>query len=100
MAAQMPARRSLARASPGHGTRRRKPTKNATARSPSDSAAPDLMVLLGDLSDAISVVTVVHHALAAKEHAGLGDEEVALRYALTLLQTAYSAFDLAFLRLS
>lgn len=53
----------------------------------------DLFTLLGDLSDAISVVTVAHRSLAALEIAAVGDEETALRYALTLLRSTYSALD-------
>lgn len=60
---------------------------------------PDFLELLGDLSDAISVVTVVHRSLEAKEIAEAGDEEVALRHGLALLRAAYSALDMASLRL-
>ena len=59
----------------------------------------DILALLGDLSDAISVVTVVHRSLEAKEIAEVGDEEVALRHGLALLRAAYSALDMASLRL-
>ncbi|HZT01908.1 MAG TPA: hypothetical protein VFA39_06565 [Steroidobacteraceae bacterium] len=59
----------------------------------------DILNLLGDLSDAISMITVIHHSLEAKEIAEVGDEEVALRYGLALLRAAYSALDLASLRL-
>ena len=100
MVAQLAARRGLARGSPEQRSSHRRPTPHAPAGSPSASDDPDLLALLGDLSDAISVVTVVHRALEAKVIAGVGDEEVTLRYALTLLRTAYSAFDLAFLHLS
>lgn len=64
-------------------------------RAPATSSVPDIFTLLGDLSDAIAVVTVVHHSLAAREINAVGDEEVVLRYALTLLRAAYSALDLA-----
>lgn len=57
--------------------------------------APDLTALLGDLSDAISVVTVVDRSLAAQELPGAGDEEVTLRHALTLLRTVYDQLDRA-----
>lgn len=60
----------------------------------------DFLILLGDLSDAISVVTVVHQSLAAKEKASVGDEEVALRHALGLLRAAYSARDQASCRMA
>ena len=53
---------------------------------------------LGALSDAISLVTVVHRALAAREDDGVGDEEFALRHALGLLRAAYDGIDLAFMR--
>ena len=52
------------------------------------------MTLLGELSDAISLVTVVHRSLAAQEGAGAGDEEVALRHELGLLTAAYSGLDM------
>lgn len=64
------------------------------SRAAATSTEPDLITLLGDLSDAISVVTVVHRSLTALEIAAVGDEEVALRYALTLLRSTYSALDL------
>jgi hypothetical protein len=64
------------------------------ARAAATSSDCDLFTLLGDLSDAISVVTVVHRSLAALEIAAVGDEETALRYALTLLRTTYSALDM------
>jgi hypothetical protein len=64
------------------------------------SSESDPFTLLGDLSDAISVVTVVHRSLAALEIAAVGDEETALRYALTLLRSTYSALDRVFCRLS
>lgn len=64
------------------------------------SPEPDLFALLGDLSDAISIVTVVHRSLAALEIAAVGDEEVALRYALTLLRSTYSALDMVSCRSS
>ena len=60
---------------------------------------PDFLDLLGALSDAISVITVVHRSLEAKEIAEVGDEEVALRHGLALLRAAYSALDMASLRL-
>lgn len=61
---------------------------------------PDFLTLLGDLSDAIAVVTVAHHSLEAKEIAEAGDEGVALRYAISLLRTVYSALDAASLQSS
>ena len=64
------------------------------------SSGSDLFTLLGDLSDAISVVSVVHRSLAALEIAAVGDEEVALRYALTLLRSTYSALDMVSCRSS
>lgn len=60
----------------------------------------DILTLLGDLSDAISVVTVVHRPLEAKEIAEVGDEEVTLRHGLALLRAAYIALDVFSLRLS
>ena len=66
---------------------------SASRAAVANSSESDLFTLLGDLSDAISVVTVVHRSLAALEIAAVGDEETALRYALTLLRSTYSALD-------
>ena len=60
----------------------------------------DLYTLVGDLADAISVVSVVYRSLAALEIPAAADEEIALRYALTLLRSAYSALDIASCRAS
>lgn len=62
---------------------------------PADAGRPDLPTLLGDLSDAIAVVTVAHRSLESKEIGEVGDEEVALRCAISLLRRAYTALDLA-----
>ena len=56
---------------------------------------PDVVTLLGELSDAIAIVTVAQRSLEAREIANVGDETVALRYALSLLRAAYSGLDLA-----
>jgi len=77
----------------------RMPPTGAAGGSRSAAERPDFLELLGDLSDAISVITVVHHSLEAKEIAEVGDEEVALRLGLALLRAAYSALDMAALRL-
>ena len=71
----------------------------STPRGAATSSESDLCTLLGELSDAISVVTVVQRSLAALEIAAVGDEEAALRYALTSLRTAHSALDMASFRL-
>jgi len=65
----------------------------SASRAAATSSESDLFNLLGDLADAISVATVVHRSLAALEIAAVGDEEAALRYALTLLRSTYSALD-------
>ena len=75
------------------------PPTEAIEGSRSALDCPDFLELLGDLSDAISVITVVHRSLEAKEIAEAGDEEVALRHGLALLRAAYSALDMASLRL-
>jgi hypothetical protein len=74
------------------------PTEAAEG-SPAAADRPDFLELLGCLSDAISIITVVHHSLEAEEIAEAGDEEATLRHGLTLLRAAYSALDLASLRL-
>jgi hypothetical protein len=48
---------------------------------------------LAGFSDALSLLAVAHGSLAAKELAGTGDEEVALRHALEALRTVYSDLD-------
>ena len=55
----------------------------------------DVVTLLGELSDAIAIVTVAQRSLEAREIANVGDETVALRYAVSLLRAAYSGLDLA-----
>ena len=67
-------------------------------RGPARAAGtPDVVTLLGTLSDAIAIVTVARRSLEARKSAHVGDEDevVALRYALSLLRTAYSGLDLA-----
>ena len=75
------------------------PPTEVAEGSPAAADCPDFLDLLGALSDAISVITVVHRSLEAKEIAEAGDEEVALRHGLVLLRAAYSALDMASLRL-
>ena len=58
-------------------------------------SAPKEDHFLGLFSDALSVIEVAQCSLASKELRGAGDEVVALRYALSLLRTAYSGLDLA-----
>ena len=79
---------------------RRGPFRSERPRlEPSRSARHDNALMpLGDLSDAISLVTVVHRALATREDDGVGDEELALRHALDLLRAAYDGIDLVFMR--
>lgn len=69
-------------------------------QAPSTLDRPDLLTPLGNLSDAIAVVTVAHRSLEAKEIAEAGDEEVALRYAISLLRAAYTELDIASLHSS
>jgi hypothetical protein len=76
-----------------------RPPTEAAEGSPATADRPDFLELLGGLSDAISVITIVHRSLEAKEIAEVGDEEVALRHGLALLRAAYSALDMASLRL-
>ena len=90
---------ACAEVSPGAGSPNGNPA-NTTSDPPSGSEVVDFVALLGNLSDAIAVVTVVHRSLEALEVRAVGDEEVALRYALALLRTAYSALDMASLQFS
>jgi hypothetical protein len=89
------ARRDFAGEHPEGGSSRRSPTEEATAHSPGIPERADIATLLGDLSDAIAIVAVVHRSLEALEIRAVGDEEVALRHALILLRAAYSALDMA-----
>jgi hypothetical protein len=59
------------------------------------NARATLLALLGELSDAISLITVVHRSLATQETGGAGDEAVALRHVLDLLRATYNGFDMA-----
>lgn len=72
----------------------------ASAGAAATSPTLDLISLLGDLSDAISVVTVIYRSLVALQISAVEDEETALRYALTLLRSAYRALDIASCRSS
>jgi hypothetical protein len=76
------------------------PDSTAESRPDAETDRPDLTTLLGDLSDAIAVVTVAHRSLEAKEVAEVDDEEVVLRYAISLLRSAYTALDVASLNSS
>lgn len=76
------------------------PDRPTESEPPTEADRPDVPTLLGDLSDAIAVVTVAHRSLEAKEIGEVGDEEVALRYAISLLRRAYTALDLASLHSS
>jgi hypothetical protein len=76
------------------------PDSTAESRSHAEIERPDLATLLGNLSDAIAVVTVAHRSLEAKQIAEVGDEEVVLRYAVSLLRSAYTALDMASLNSS
>ena len=67
---------------------------------PTGRDGPDLVTLLGDLSDAIAVVAVAHRSLESKEITEVGEEEVDLRYAIHLLRSAYTALDMASLHSS
>ena len=70
--------------------RRRETTSRRTAAAPPPR---DPYVILGDFSDAISVMTIVVRSLEAQEIATVGDEAVALRCALKMLLGAYVEFD-------
>lgn len=62
---------------------------------PSAHAGPDLQAILGRFSDALSMIAVIRRSLAARESAGIGDEEVALRHAIEELQAVYNELDAA-----
>lgn len=97
MATNQDARADLVPGSAGAGSPNGSPANAAPPGVPEDA---DIESLLGNLSDAIAVVAVVHRSLEALEVRAVGDEEVALRYALTLLRAAYSALDMASLHFS
>lgn len=69
--------------------------QEAYTKGSAGTAHTALLRLLGELSDAISLVTVVHHSLASRDASGVGDDEVALRHALNLLRAAHTGLDLA-----
>jgi hypothetical protein len=99
MAMDQDGRVDFARSSPGGDTSPRL-TAEAAAQTDGMFEPADMPMLLGNLSDAIAVVTVVQRSLEALEIRAVGDEEVALRYALTLLRAAYNALDIASLHSS
>ena len=76
------------------------PDRATESGPPTEAGRPEFSTLLGDLSGAIAVVTVAHGSLEAKEIGEVGDEEVALRYAISLLHRAYTALDMASLHSS
>lgn len=78
-----------------HRPSTRRATARAAAPAGSSTVADTHAVLLGRFSDAISLLTVVHEALAAKELRGVGDHEVALRIGLDGLRVVYDEFDAA-----
>ena len=57
---------------------------------------PDLGVILGSFAEARAVIETACKALEADEH---GDEVMALRTGLTMLNAAYNAMDIAIGRL-
>ena len=83
------------RANPQRRSARSQQPRQTSATRSAAKAYTALPVLLGDLSDAISLVTVVHRSLAGHEASGVGDDEVALRHALSQLRAAYTGLDLA-----
>lgn len=76
------------------------PDRATESGPPTEADRAELSTLLGDLSDAIAVVAVAHRSLEAKEIGEVSEEEVALRYAISLLRRAYTALDLASLHSS
>ena len=75
--------------------RRSMPSEQLRTESAHSTRRLDVFRLLGELSDAISLVTVVHRSLAGRDASGIGDDEVALRHALGLLRAAYTGLDSA-----
>ncbi len=74
------------------GTRRRQKPGPREARA---HDGPDLQDILGRFSDALSMIAVVCRSLSARESAGIGDEEVALRHAIDELKAVYNELDAA-----
>lgn len=60
---------------------------------------PDLPDILGRFSDALSMLSVVSRSLAARDFAGTGDEEIALRRAIDELKAVYNELDAAAARI-
>lgn len=72
----------------------RKQTIRARAvRSRKSLSPPDLQMVLGVFSEAISLVRIVRASLSGREVAA--DEEAVLHRALSLLDRAYNDLDLA-----
>ena len=93
MATRIRARATSSKVKSRYQSRRsRGPQRKATS---DDPARTTLSTLLGEFSDAISLVTVVHRSLAAREEHPAGDEEVTLGLALRLLRSAYDRLDVA-----
>jgi hypothetical protein len=55
----------------------------------------DLMDILGNFAQAISLTVVCQRSLAAQEVAAAGDEEEALREAIRMLKRVYNELDRA-----
>ncbi|MGH2449508.1 MAG: hypothetical protein ACRDFS_13020 [Chloroflexota bacterium] len=77
----------LGRASGARDTVEKPPAPEA------EVASAALMDILGDFSNALSLLAVAHGSLSAKELGGTGDEEVAIHHALDALKAVYSDLD-------
>lgn len=70
--------------------------RNGRARQPASHVQhfnDDFGDLLGRFSDALSLITVVHRSLSARESGPIGDEEVALGRAIDELKAVYNELD-------
>jgi hypothetical protein len=55
--------------------------------------SPGLWEILGRFDQALSLVTVCHQSLAAKEGADIGDEEEVLRQGIRMLKDVHRELD-------
>jgi hypothetical protein len=79
---------------PSRGRKIPDPNRKA-ARTPGKAVAdpPSLWEILGRFDQALSLVTVCHQSLAAKEAADVGDEEEVLRQGISMLKDVHRELD-------
>jgi hypothetical protein len=71
----------------------RRARKNRQAAIEADPVSLELWEIMGQFSQALSLVIVCHRSLEAQPSAGVGDEEETLRRAIRLLKDVYNEID-------